>query len=62
MNNHCAILDDRVIIQWLYRQTTGKEQQKGKQFQSIVPGNISRLNSMIPLKQLHNSEYLGKYK
>ena len=62
MNNHCAISDDHIIIQWLYRETTGKNNRKGYHFKVLLLVSISKLNSMIPLKQLCNSEHLGKFK
>ena len=51
-----------MIIQWLLRKTPGKNSRKGNSFKVLLLVSISRLNGVIPLEQLHNSEYLGKFK
>ena len=35
--------------------------RKGNSFKVLLLVSISRLNGLIPLKQLHNSENLGKF-
>ena len=43
------------------RKTSGNNSGKGNSFKVLLLVSISRLNDLIPFKQLCNSENLGKF-